>query len=140
LGPTNQGLHILSKYQNLKRSDLGLTFNRVYRNRLRLLLEEYSPKIVHIPGVHNSVVVAISRLEYDPKVNPSSHHMYVHKTSAKTDINMTHLIWKAVSKCLTNSLSECHSSQRDTPNNNSDTEDQIRLCFANRDKEEDIIC
>jgi hypothetical protein len=37
--------------------------------RWRLLLEEYAPDIVYIKGIHNTVVDAISRLEYNPEVN-----------------------------------------------------------------------
>jgi hypothetical protein len=32
-------------------------------------LEEYAPKIIHIKGIHNTVVDAILQLEYDPKLN-----------------------------------------------------------------------
>ena len=38
--------------------------------RWRILLEEYGPKIIYIKGIHNTVVYAISRLEYNPKLSP----------------------------------------------------------------------
>ena len=38
----------------------------------RLLLEEYAPEIVYIKGIHNTVVDAISWLEYNPEVNEQS--------------------------------------------------------------------
>jgi hypothetical protein len=43
------------------------------------LLEEYAPKIVHIKGIHNTVVDAVSQLEYDPSVNQTaeSFHMTI---------------------------------------------------------------
>ena len=47
--------------------------NRVHR--WRLLLEEFGPEIVYIKGIHNTVADAISRLEYDPKINVVEHHL-----------------------------------------------------------------
>ena len=44
-----------------------MTCDRVYR--WRLLLEEYGPEIFYIKGVDNIAADAISRLEYDPKIN-----------------------------------------------------------------------
>jgi hypothetical protein len=32
-------------------------------------LEEYSLKIFYIKGIHNTIVDAISQLDYDPKLN-----------------------------------------------------------------------
>jgi hypothetical protein len=50
---------------------LGLTSDHVYW--WRLLLEEFGPEIVHIKGIHNTVAVAISRLDFglvqDEKAN-----------------------------------------------------------------------
>ena len=43
---------------------LWLTSDHVYW--LRLLLEEYGPKIVHIKCIHNTVADAISRLDSGP--------------------------------------------------------------------------
>jgi len=37
--------------------------------RWRKLLEEYAPEIIYIKGIHNTVGDAISRLDYDPKLN-----------------------------------------------------------------------
>ncbi len=64
MGPTYKSV---IGHKNLMRDVLGLTSDRVYR--WRLLLEEYGPKIVYIKGIHNTVADAISRLEYDPRVN-----------------------------------------------------------------------
>ncbi len=63
------GSNYKSVYQSQKhlRDALGLTSDQVYQ--LRLLLEEYGPKIVYIKGGHKTVADAISRLEYDPSVN-----------------------------------------------------------------------
>ena len=43
---------------------LGLTGDQVYR--WRLMLKEFGPKIVYIKGIHNTVVDAISRLDFVP--------------------------------------------------------------------------
>ena len=45
---------------------LGSTSNRVFR--WHMLLEEYSPEIIYIKGIHNTVADAISRLDMDPTV------------------------------------------------------------------------
>ena len=49
--------------------------NRLYR--WRLLLEEYDLEIVYIPGIQNTVADTISRIEYDPMVNPASQCMHI---------------------------------------------------------------
>jgi hypothetical protein len=36
------------------------------------VLEEYGPNIVYIKGIHNTVVDAISWLEYDPSINQTA--------------------------------------------------------------------
>ena len=43
--------------------------SRVYR--WQLLIEEFSPQIEYIKGVDNTVADAISRLEYNPELNPT---------------------------------------------------------------------
>jgi hypothetical protein len=65
-----QQLKVYNDHKNLMRDALGLTSDQVYQ--LRLLLEEYGPKIVYIKGIHNTVADAISRLEYDPSVNKTA--------------------------------------------------------------------
>ena len=108
-----QRIKVYTDHQNLERNALGLTSNRVYR--WRLLLEEYGPEIVHIPGIHNTVADAISRLEYDPMVNPTRQCMNIQRISTETGIKKTHLQWKSVSKCLVNCDSECHTLDKDPP-------------------------
>ncbi len=56
-----QSIKVYTDHKNLTRDALGLTSDRVYR--WRLLLEEYTPDIVYIKGVHNTVTDAISRLK-----------------------------------------------------------------------------
>jgi hypothetical protein len=65
-----QSIKVFTDHKNLTRDALGLTSDRVYR--WRLLLEEYAPDIVYIKGVHNTVADAISRLEYNPTLNPTN--------------------------------------------------------------------
>jgi hypothetical protein len=64
-----QQIKVYTDHKNLIRDALGLTSDRVFR--WRLLLEEYAPEIVYIKGVRNTVVDAISRLEYNPEINPT---------------------------------------------------------------------
>ncbi len=64
-----QQIKVYTDHMNLIRDVLGLTSDRVYR--WRLLLEEYAPEIVYIKGIHNTVADAISRLEYNPEINPT---------------------------------------------------------------------
>ena len=108
-----QRIKVYTDHQNLEQNALGLTSNRVYR--WRLLLEEYGPEIVHIPGIHNTVADAISHLEYDPMVNPTCQCMNIQRISTETGIKETHLQWKSVSKCLVNCDSECHTLDKDPP-------------------------
>ncbi len=56
--------------KKLIQNALGLTSDWVYR--WRLVLEEYGPNIVYIKGIHNTVVDAISWLEYDPSINQTA--------------------------------------------------------------------
>ncbi len=62
-----QDIKVYTDHNDLTRDALGLTSDRVYH--WRLLLEEYAPKIIYIKGIHNTVADAISRLEYDLKLN-----------------------------------------------------------------------
>ena len=80
-----QRINVYTNHKNLTQDGLGLTSNRV--THWRILLEEYAPKIVYIKGIHNSVADALSRLNYDPKVNltneyQSCHEWYVQKEEA----------------------------------------------------------
>ena len=69
-------------------------------------LEEYSPEIVYIKGIHNTVADAISRLEYDPAANPDrlSYHMSRVQTRVENDtgIRQEQFKWKAVTNRLVN--------------------------------------
>ncbi len=65
-------LKSLYRSQNLTRDALGLTSDRVYH--WQLLLVEYAPEIIYIKGIHKTVADAISRLEYDPKLNTTNEY------------------------------------------------------------------
>ncbi len=69
-----QDIKVYTDHINLPRDALGLTSDRVYL--WRLLLEEYAPEIIHIKGIHNIVADAISRLEYDPKLNKTNEYTH----------------------------------------------------------------
>ena len=82
-----QKLKVYTDHQNLVRDALGLTSDRVYR--WRLILEEYGPEIVYIPGVTNVVADAMSRLEYDAEINTRNINVHLcsnirNKALAKT--------------------------------------------------------
>ncbi len=65
-----QDIKVYTDHKNLTRDALGLTSDRVYH--WRLLLEEYPPEIISIKEIHNTVVDAVLRLEYDPKLNKTN--------------------------------------------------------------------
>ncbi len=52
-----QSIKVFTDHKNLIRDALGLTSDRVYQRRL--LLEEYTPEIAHIKGIHNTVADAL---------------------------------------------------------------------------------
>ncbi len=43
------------------------------------MLEEYGPEVVHIEGIHNTIVDAVSWLEYGPSVNQTAESCYMKK-------------------------------------------------------------
>jgi hypothetical protein len=69
-----QTMKIYTDHKNLTRDALGLTCDRVYH--WQLLLEEFAPEIVYIKGIDNLVTDAISQLDYNPTVNPTSKFNY----------------------------------------------------------------
>jgi hypothetical protein len=69
-----QTIRDYTDHKDLTQDALGLTSDRVYL--WRLLLEEFAPEIVYIKGIHNMVADAISRLDYNPEVNPTSDFNY----------------------------------------------------------------
>ncbi len=69
-----QDIKVFTDHNNLTRDALGLTSDRVYC--WRLLLEEYTPEIIYIEGIHNTAVDAILQLDYDPKLNTTNNYIH----------------------------------------------------------------
>jgi len=84
-----QRIIIHTDHKNLTRDGLGLTSDRVARSRI--LLEEYAPEIIYIKGIHNTVANAISRLDYDPKLNRTNE--YKHATHVKSTKVVSNQKW-----------------------------------------------
>jgi hypothetical protein len=92
-------------------------------------LEEFAPEIVYIKGIHNMVADAISQLDYNPKVSPTSKFNYsTFGIPAKGD---TIVKWIAFSK-----LWRCYNENNP---GNKRQECYLNEVFANRSKEEEII-
>ena len=88
-----QTIKVYTDHKNLIQYALGSTSDRIYR--WRLVLEEYGPEIIYIEGIHNIVADAISRLDYNPSVNPPfEFNLATMGLNKKKD----HIKWKTVSK------------------------------------------
>jgi TusA-related sulfurtransferase len=87
-----QIIKVYTDHKNLTRDALGLTSDRVHR--WRLLLEEYAPEIVYIKGTHNTVADAISRLEYNPKLNSTNE--YNHAMQGVSTKDLAHQKWNTL--------------------------------------------
>ncbi len=95
----------------------------------QLLLEEFAPEIVYIEGIHNLVAEAISQLDYNPEVNPTSKFNY--STFGVPVKGETIVNWKTFSK-----LWRCYN--KNNPGNEMQ-ECNLNEVFANRSKEEEIF-
>ncbi len=93
-----QPIKAFTDHNNLMRDVLGLTLDQVHQ--WRLLLEEYGPKIVYIKCIHNTIADAISRLEYDPSVNPTAESYFM--TKVKSSKPSQRQNWMAVLNTGTN--------------------------------------
>ena len=71
-----------------------MTSDRVAR--WLILSEEYVPEIIYIKRIHNTVADAISRLDYDPKLNMTNE--YNHATHVKSTKVLSNQIWMMFSK------------------------------------------
>jgi hypothetical protein len=69
-----QSIKVFTDHKNLSRDALGLTCDRVYQ--WRLLLEECTPEIIYVKGIHNTVADAMLQLEYNPKLNTTNHYTH----------------------------------------------------------------
>jgi hypothetical protein len=101
-----QRLNVYTDHKNLTRDGLGLISDRV--TRWRILLEEYAPEIIYIKGIHNTVADAISRLDYDPKVNLTNE--YNHATHWMSTKKMASQRWLMFSK-----LWSCYNEAQEDP-------------------------
>jgi len=89
---------------------LGLTSDQVYH--WRLFLEEYGPTIVYIKGIHNTVVDAISGLDYGPVTNDRT-------------------TWMTFTQCWCHYIVEMHDEGKPQATH----EESTNLVFANCSKE-----
>jgi hypothetical protein len=122
-----QRLNVYTDHKNLTRDGLGLTSDRVTRSRI--LLEEYAPEIIYIKGIHSTVADAISRLDYDPKVNLTSE--YNHATHGMFTKEITSQRWLMFSK-----LWSCYNeAQEDSDETNII---QLNEVFANHSQDNEI--
>ena len=76
------------------RDALGLTLDQVYQ--WWLLLEEYGPEIVYIKSIHNTIIDAVSWLEYDPSVNQTAESF--HTTKVRNKKSRQRQCWMTVLK------------------------------------------
>ena len=91
-----QQINVYTDHKNLTRDGLSLASDRVAQ--LRILLDKYAPEIIYIKGIHNTVADAISRLDYDPKLNTTNEYKHAtHVTSTKVVSNHK---WMMFSKIL----------------------------------------
>ena len=118
-----QQIKVYTDHKNLIRDALGLTSDQVYR--WRLLLEEYAPEIVYIKGIHNTVADAISRLEYNPEINPTNEQNF-----ANLRIPSKGHRWKGFA-ALWRSYNEKNPGTHGKDCN-------LNYVFANRSEEEEI--
>ena len=71
---------VFTNHKNLIQDALGLTSDHFYQ--WRLLLEEFGPKIMHIKGIHKTVVDTISRLYFGPVQDEKANSMMFTKCSS----------------------------------------------------------
>jgi hypothetical protein len=96
----------------------------------RLLLEEYAPKIIYIKWIHNTVADAISRLDYDPKLNSTNEYNHAtHVMSVNTETNQK---WLMCSKFWS-----CYNKMK-LGDTNESKKIQLNQCFANRNEEDEM--
>ncbi len=92
-------------------------------------MEEYAPKIIYIKGIHNTITDAISRLDYDPKVNSTNE--YNHAMQGISTKEMASQRWLMFSK-----LWSCYNEAQEDPDETNII--QMNEVFANRSEEDKI--
>ncbi len=90
-------------------------------------MEEFAPEIVYIKGIHDTIADAISQLDYNPVVNPTSEFNY--STFGIPAKGKTIVKWKAFSK-----LWRCYRK-----NNPGNKECNLNELFSNCSEEEEIF-
>jgi hypothetical protein len=69
--------------------------------RWQILLDEYVPEIIYIKGIHNTVADAISRLDYDPKLNTTIEYNHAtHVKSTKVLSNQKRMMFSKFWSCF----------------------------------------
>ena len=121
-----QWMNVYTNHINLTRDGLGLTSDRV--TRWRILLEEYSPEIIYIKRIHNTVADAISQLDYDPKLNLTDE--YNHATHVRSTKEEGCQKWLMFSKFWS-----CYNKTQDPVETNAIQKNHV---FANRSEEDKI--
>jgi hypothetical protein len=104
-----------------------LTSDRVAHRQI--LLEEYVPEIIYIQRIHNTVADAISRLDYNPKLNTTNE--YNHATHVKSTKVVSNHKWMMFSKFWS-----CFIETQDPDEINTIEIDHV---FANRSEEDEIF-
>jgi hypothetical protein len=126
-----QNIIVFTDHANLMRDSLDLTSDWVYQ--WRLLLEEDWPKIVNIKGIHNTLVDAVSRLEYDPSVNQTSESFYM--TKVRNSKSRQRQSWMTVSKNYCKLDIDTVKLHIDL---NTNKHDDWNLVFAHHEEEDNI--
>ena len=122
-----QRINVYTDHKNLTRDGLGLTSDRVAC--WQILLEEYVPEIIYIKRIHNTVADAISRLDYDPKLNTANE--YNHAMHVKSTKVVSSQKWMMFSKFWS-----CFIETQDPDEVNTI---KINHVFANRSEEDEIF-
>ena len=121
-----QRINVYTDHKNLTRDGLGLTTDRVAH--WKIVLEEYAPEIIFIKGIHNTVADAISRLDYDPKLNTTNEHNHAtHVKSTNVESNQRWMMFST--------FWSCYNKTQDQDEINPIEMNQV---FANRSEEEEI--
>jgi hypothetical protein len=88
----DQTITVYTDHKNLMQDALRLTSDQVYY--WRLLLEEYSPTIEYIKGIHNDVADTISCLDHGPVSHNRDNWMTFTQCwchNSETTIDLVHL-------------------------------------------------
>jgi len=94
-----QQIIVYTDHKNLTRDGLGLASDRVAH--WRILLDEYAPEIIYIKGIDNTVADAISRLDYDPKLNTTNEYNHaMHVKSTKVVSNQKWMMFSKFWSCF----------------------------------------